>query len=387
MKKWMISIGAVLLLAGASVIFVNNVNLEVQATSRGTIPVFTPTISASPSSGEKVNLLSGRVYEVAANYEKYITSQYFESGDAFVPSEDLYQPDDVKVSWKSDAGASYYTVKIGTEKTLSNAQEYVTMDNSLAISDLYAGTHYYYRVIATFEDRTVKSRIFDFETASLPRTISIDGVSNTRDIGGYITEDGKHRVRQGLVYRGAKMDDITQEGRKKALGIYGIKTDLDLRKDDEGMNVSPLGSDINYIKVSGPYYTGSNGIENPNYKDALLTEIRTFTKKENYPIYVHCSLGKDRTGTICFLINALCGVTENDLYRDYELSYLSAMGSSDKNALPNTSVYTFTGMYNYIKYYMTGETMAEKTENFMLSLGVTKQEITSIRSIMLEEVK
>lgn len=32
-----------------------------------------------------------------------------------------------------------------------------------------------------------------------------------------------------------------------------------------------------------------------------------------------------------------------------------------------------------------GETLSKKTENYMLSIGVTKKEIDSIRAIMIEE--
>lgn len=381
MKKWVIAVSAVAVLVGASALFLKNANLEVCATASGERPVFVPTITASPAEGEKVNLLSGKVYDVATNYEMCMTEAYFPSGDA-------YAPDDVKMSWKSEEGASYYTVRIGTDKKLSKAQEYVTMEQNLSISDLHGGTHYYYQVVATFEEKTVKSRIFDFETAALPRTIYIEGVSNTRDMGGYLTADGKHRIRQGMVYRGGTMDEITEEGRQKALGTYGIKTDLDLRNSNEGLSTSPLGAEVNYIKVGGPYYTGDNGIENSKYREALLTEIKTFANKDNYPIYVHCSLGKDRTGTICFLINALCGVEKEDLYLDYELSYLSTRGCMDKNSPPSFAVgQIFTSLYNMIDHYRIEGTLAEKTEAFLLDMGVTKNEIASIRSIMLEEVK
>ena len=53
------------------------------------------------------------------------------------------------------------------------------------IEDLFMGTKYYYQVIAQFENKTVKSQIFSFETSYLPRTIDVEGISNTRDAGGY----------------------------------------------------------------------------------------------------------------------------------------------------------------------------------------------------------
>ena len=117
----------------------------------------------------------------------------------------------------------------------------------------------------------------------------------------------------------------------------------------------------------------------------LIKEIQTFANPENYPIYVHCSLGRDRTGTICFLINALCGVGEMDLYMDYELSFMSKMGNLDGQNPTNMVGNAFTNLYNYIKNYGKG-TLAENTEKFMLDIGITQAEIDGIRAIMIEEV-
>ncbi len=42
--------------------------------------------------------------------------------------------------------------------------------------------------------------------------------------------------------------------------------------------------------------------------------------RENYPIYLHCTYGNDRTGTICYLLEALLGVRDEDLLKEYRLS-------------------------------------------------------------------
>ena len=147
------------------------------------------TIKAKPCDGETVNLLSGNVYHVASQYTQRITEEYYTKKDCFAPK-------DVTISWKYKKEALSYTLKLSTKADMSEAKTYTTYDKYVSISDLYAGKHYYYQIIASIGDKTVESKVFDFVTASLPRTISIEGVSNTRDIGGYYTEDGKYRVRQ-----------------------------------------------------------------------------------------------------------------------------------------------------------------------------------------------
>ena len=347
---------------------------------------YQPTVT-SKEENTMINLLSGGILEFASNYQKRSADQYNVSG------EDTFAPTPFTLTWAAEEGALYYTLKLSTNPDLSGAVKYLTFTNEHTFEDLFMGTKYYYQVVAQFENKTVKSRIFSFETAYLPRTLHVEGVSNTRDAGGYYTEDKTQRVRQGMVYRGGMLEEGTVNGLKKLLYVYNIKTDLDLRAETSS---SPLGLGVNFVNVSGPYYTGNTGIDSNvdssrgdwkgTYRQALLKEIQTFAKPENYPIYVHCSLGRDRTGTIIFLINALCGVGEMDLFLDYETSFFSAKGTTDSQTAAYMVGVPFSSLYRYIKNYASGS-LAQNTEKFMLDLGVTQAEIDSIRNILLEEVQ
>ena len=64
-----------------------------------------------------------------------------------------------------------------------------------------------------------------------PRNLYIDGVTNVRDIGGYassLVEGG--RIRQGLYYRGARLDSITDAGKAEMVRL-GIRQKIDLRDE------------------------------------------------------------------------------------------------------------------------------------------------------------
>ena len=372
-----------------------------------------PTIT-SDTDGSTINLLSGDVYEFASKYEINVAwpaSMQYSNGQT------NYEPTPAHITWEDSEKANYYTVKLATKADMSNAETYATFVNSLDVEDLFMGTKYYYQVYAHRESEIVKSQVFSFETAYLPRTISLPAIyrdTNSRDIGGYYTEDGNYRVKQGLAYRGAEVKNCTQEAKDKLLYTLGIKTELALHN----VSTPDLGDSVNYIYVESPHYVNYGGIHYAMRSQDLATALLTFANADNYPIYFHCQLGRDRTGTLAFLLLALCGVGEKDLYLDYEMSYLSNYGSIgwDGNGTPKAKVGQFERMYRYINegvseqdaehdnhgdpvrqdtivnpyFDATDTTFAEKTATFLKgqlsAYGIDDSVISAIRANLLEEV-
>ena len=76
---------------------------------------------------------------------------------------------------------------------------------------------------------------------------------------------------------------------------------------------------------------------------------------------------------MCYLLEALLGVSDADLIRDYELTALYYGYVSPE--LMNAFVQRIAAY--------PGDTTQERVENFLLSVGVTEQEIASIRQIFL----
>lgn len=80
---------------------------------------------------------------------------------------------------------------------------------------------------------------------------------------------------------------------------------------------------------SGCEHVGKEGIDIEEGKRKLVDELAVFDDKDNFPIYAHCVLGRDRTGTLIGVLLALCGVSKNDIMMDYELSFLSRTGCGE----------------------------------------------------------
>ena len=343
-----------------------------------------------PKNGARIVLANDDVY---GWWEKYNYKRT--DSTPFYRHEDIYYPNSVTFEWEENETADYYRLFLSTDVNFDSekTESYLVNSTSLTLSHLHTGTKYYWQVIGTEiledGDRELNRSVVyptSFTTAASPRCLEIEGVSNTRDIGGLKAKDG-YRVKQGMIYRGGKLEDITDEGKEFFRNYLNLQTDLDLRTPNEGGagKGSPLGSDINYVNIDGRYYTGSKGISNDLGKELFAQEIRLFANPDNYPIYIHCSLGRDRTGTLAMVIEGLLGVTFNDLMMDYELSVFSVTGTLD-NASVQAIRNNIKATYDYINTF-NGANFAERTEMYLLSIGITPAEIQSIKDILLEEVK
>jgi len=297
---------------------------------------------------------------------------------------DQYYPVSTEISWKytDPAAVQQADVLLSRNADLSDAQVYLAAGEGILVDGLMPGTDYYWQVRAQLADSTVYSSVFHFRTAENFLTYRIGGVANTRDLGGLTTASGK-KIRTGMIIRGANVDSINSEGKLFMTEVLGVRTDLDLRAPNEGtagQGFSPISKEINYVNYSGILY---GDVSNPEKQAVLADEIRVFTKAENYPVYIHCAIGRDRTGTLSMLLEALLGVPEKLIYRDYEMSFLSALCNQDEVDAKTMIGINFDPTVNYINSF-EGKTLADRAENYLKSIGLTQAELDAIKDIMLE---
>ncbi|KAL2114085.1 hypothetical protein VUR80DRAFT_766 [Thermomyces stellatus] len=207
----------------------------------------------------------------------------------------------------------------------------------------------------------------------------LSSVVNFRDVGATVNSFlGERRVREGAIYRSARLDETTPEDKEVLLRDVGIRSVLDLRTKTEKLNeakkrgphyecpnsttpdfvtehyfhVSITGTDFERFLLSqlswwgficviflhvfgwrneaiqiisrevmvprGLVVTGLDTLDQsgPDVANAL----RTFTNPSQLPALTHCTLGKDRTGLITTVILLILGVPRAAIEHDYALT-------------------------------------------------------------------
>ena len=206
-----------------------------------------------------------------------------------------------------------------------------------------------------------------------------------RDIGGWCVVGGGH-VRTGLVYRSAALNTsyvrwyrpkwmIPEVSCDYLAGELGIRTDLDLRKCDEvgGVSSSPIGHDVNWRNIPAKAYAD---VVSKEGKDAFARMFKLFLDRRNYPILFHCRAGRDRAGTLAFLLNGLLGVQDADLERDWKYTWI---GQGEKK----DDAFALDSLRKALEGYQ-GDSIQKRIESFVKSLSFTDADLLTFREIMLE---
>lgn len=159
---------------------------------------------------------------------------------------------------------------------------------------------------------------------------------NFRDIGGYAGLDGR-KVRWGRYFRAGRQDRMTAGDIERADKL-GIATQIDLRRPDEvsdqgrgpleglgagyeGCPVIPEGGSQTLDENVGVAISGDRYLGYLDFGDAALGRIfEVLADVERYPVLVHCTAGKDRTGVVTALTLSLLGVDRDVIEEDYDLT-------------------------------------------------------------------
>lgn len=317
------------------------------------------------------------------------------NGDRWsVPNDDicgvreLSKPNALHISWNTSISDDYspekYVFQLSERGDMVNSKVIETENNYVDVVNLKVSTIYYCNIGNVCNGTTLFCKPIKFHTKdTIIRNISIDGVTNCRDMGGYTSIYGK--VQQGRIFRTAALEGITEQGKIEAKNDINFKSEIDLRNDG-AYNVSPLGDNVALFRDNvSMSFDGAGKIA--TYHSQIKNIFKIFAKKENYPIVFHCAAGADRTGMIGFLLNCLLGVSETDMEKDYLFTNYGNIGGG--RTATNIDMFNIKSNYlGYIKEF-EGNNLSEKMANYLMSdkgnVSLTNHEVEAVLDNMLNQ--
>lgn len=169
------------------------------------------------------------------------------------------------------------------------------------------------------------------DTVVAERSVALEQGSNFRDIGGYVTKDGRS-VRWGKAFRSGAMPLLT-EADYAVVEQLAIGSVIDLRSLDE-RTIAPdlvddragalfIANDYAMKPLMDQFLAGNGENAYRGIEKILAPQYRSLFRRlidEDGAVLYHCSAGQDRTGIATALLYDTLGVDRETILRDYHLS-------------------------------------------------------------------
>lgn len=231
------------------------------------------------------------------------------------------------------------------------------------------------------------------------RRIPLESVYNCRDLGGYPAENGATKFGRFLRC-GIPQGPIKADCDK--LAELGVKTVIDLRGNTETEKLpSSFSNDsrVEYHHFSLMEINPAEEINNPKTldesyiqiieqrKDTIAKVLKVIANAPDGIILYHCSLGKDRTGNLSYMLMSIAGVDIMDIKADYEVSntYLQpmfkkmvAMGIDLFDEKLNTHLVSNAKSIEIIDSHIKNN--YGSVENYLIQAGMTAKELEAIKN-------
>ena len=320
------------------------------------------------------------------------------------------KPQAYSLRWKKeDMESGAMTLHLEDELGWSGEMEIAAGSRYVNITNLVPNDRYNYKVTAasgkvltqgSFTTTGSLHQVFFTGPVTKKKGVEMkgSGCRNARDLGGWTTLDGK-KVKYRKVYRGGRMNEkwtpypLNEQGQKEVL-FEGIGGELDLRGNSDVI-FEPA---VEGLAHCAPVIEEGGKTMLVTYKEQTKQcfEFVVDCVRNNKPIYFHCSLGRDRTGTLDILLLGLLGVREGDIAKEYEVTYFAPVGysvsSSDKktNTIPTFHNTRLAWVYSDVTPYFwelagEGGTFAQGVEKYLLDVaGVSQKDIDDFRKLMLD---
>lgn len=229
--------------------------------------------------------------------------------------------------------------------------------------------------------------------------------SHSDNIGDYRDEEqfANFRALSGgslkddFLYRGASPVD-NQHNRASVVDALleknGIRFVLDLADSDEKYLGYREEAGFSSHYAAGLYDADcmalldmSADYASDDFKQKLASGLKKILSSEG-PVFIHCMEGKDRTGFVCCLLEALAGASYDEMLDDYMMTYedyygITKQDSPEKyDAIASLYFDELIAFLHGTEEHGAAGDYTQDAVNYLLDSGMTEQELYSLRNMI-----
>ena len=226
-----------------------------------------------------------------------------------------------------------------------------------------------FRIYPTPEEEHIPNnrKFIIYEDGELKLFSFYDVGYNVRDLGGWACDGGT--IKYGMLVRGG---DTNPADKDLMVNQVGIRTEVRLfEQSAQGLDHSVWDIDMILNPTNSVIASSMDGAMWKPLLSGIFNSV-----VNNRPVYFHCGQGADRTGAMAVMLEAILGVSESDISKDYELTSFS-------RALRKRNSTSFKTIINNIKNVSLvgglSDTFRNHAVSFALSLGIKINEINAFR--------
>ncbi|SFG92329.1 tyrosine-protein phosphatase [Sporolactobacillus nakayamae] len=224
------------------------------------------------------------------------------------------------------------------------------------------------------------------------RRIPLSCTVNTRDLGGYLTNDGRITA-FGRIIRSDVPESFSPED-AVLLKNFGVTTALDFRSKPEIERLPSAferSADFNYFHC--PFAFGNRNpaskAEVPSLYAEMLADFPAIKRilsiiiRQKGAVFIHCYVGKDRTGVVAALLLLIAGVCISDILADYQISYTYLRLRIRELLHQHPEIPDFTGRSDMEYMEATLNHFFETygtVQDYLQQVGMHPDEITSLKN-------
>lgn len=203
-------------------------------------------------------------------------------------------------------------------------------------------------------------------------------------------------IKENLVYRGASPIDNKHNRAQvvdRLIKRENVQYIIDLADSDEEIESFYHEEDFNSPYFMDLYNNNkvktldmSVSFTSDDFSNKLVEGLQQMIVNDG-PYYIHCQEGKDRTGYVCMLIEALAGASYDEIVADYMKTYDNYYSIRKENEIERYTVIKEQNIDEMIEYVANDENanikeidLQKTVENYLVRIGMTQDEVNTLKS-------